>query len=1130
MELRKKKLFFHPSDLKIFMESRFASYMERWCVEDKSVSELRDDYRAAKQEEGAHEEALLKKMRTKGKKIVSIKRDSYGVMRKHTREAMKSGADVVFRAYLEFDNFSGVVSFLIKKPGKSELGDFHYEILIAKLSKEIKPHFAIYLRYYAEMLEQEQGIPPKSVAVALSDGKPKPIKVQGYAAYYNSLKLAFLDFQKNWSANHQPDPVDSRSFGMWSGYKERILDEQRHLLLVANITRAQVKKLNKAGITTIDDLADTKKNTIPKIDRNTFKRLKEQARIQIASEKQDEPKFKVLPHEEGRAIGLALLPPVTDNDIFFDVKGTSVIDGGLQYLWGAVYFGADGSRNFKDFWAHNHLQENQAFMDFVDWAYSMWEENPSMHIYHYGSSDVAALRRLMGKYGEKEHQIDTLLKNAVFVNLSDVVRNGVLIGERSYSIKNVERLYRDKLDTDVATGRDSVVLYGDWVASPDGKTWKTSKILNTIRNNNIDHCNSIQELANWLQKQQTNSRIIYIDTRYSDDEREVKEEQQNAMCLRDRLLEMSKDEADKNKQLVLRNLAWLLQFHQRENKPVWWLFFERLGKTAEDLYDDKDCLAGLERTKKKPFFPTERSKNQAFEYKFNPDQQFKGIPLGKKRKFHVLEDKTITLTAHDDYDPYAGLISFQSKEEPPKRISLIPVEYVNPHPIPNAIFDVIQSLLKSNFSPSAIVDFLFRNKPRFVNGARDPIVNPELSKEDFTKAIISTVNDMNQSCLCIQGPPGSGKTHTASHVISDLLSRKCRVGISSNSHNAILNLMREIARVLAKQEGDELLIKVGGNAEDPTFNDLNIKYCKNARELGFEIYDSSVCIGATAWVFCDDKFAMEENKKKLDYLFIDEAGQVEVANLVGMSRCARNIVLMGDQMQLAKPIKASHPDESGKSILDYLFPEEGTIKADSGIFLPRTHRMHPNLCKFISKQIYEGRLQSVEETHEHEIDLPSDILPINAGVHFIPVEHEGNSQGSEEEIEVIKNLAEQIIGQNLWDGSTITWKDILFIAPYNYQVNRLVNALDKNARIGTVDIFQGQEAPIVFVSMCASHASNIPRGLDFLFSKNRLNVAISRAQSLAIVVGSPQLATTQANSLEQMELINFYCSIVQYGS
>ena len=314
-----------------------------------------------------------------------------------------------------------------------------------------------------------------------------------------------------------------------------------------------------------------------------------------------------------------------------------------------------------------------------------------------------------------------------------------------------------------------------------------------------------------------------------------------------------------------------------------------------------------------------------------------------------------------------------------------------------------------------------------------------------------------------------------------------------------------------------------GDKEDAIFERDNVNYVASVTKFTPQ---DGCCFGGTAWAFSN-----EHVKDSFDYLFIDEAGQVSVANMIGMSQSCSNIILMGDQMQLGQPIQGTHPGESGMSILDYLLEDHATIPSDIGVFLPKTFRMHPNVCDMISRQVYEGKLSSDEVTHKHVVATSGPLITQPSGVCFVPVAHEGNTQGSPEEVAQITAIANELIGSPYWldpDGNerVIGWGDILFVAPYNYQVNLLRAALGDEARIGSIDKFQGQEAPIVILSMCASDAADSPRGIDFLFSKNRLNVAISRAQALAIVVGNPKLAQTSVNSLKQMEQINFFCDIV----
>ena len=1109
--------------------------MERSLLEDQSKSSLLDPEDAIlknlQQKGFDHETEFLSSLISDGKKVLEIKYENTNLMLEKTKEAMTNGLDVIAQGYLEKDNFGGVADFLIKVSGKSNFGDYHYEVWDTKLSKKMKPYFAIQLCSYAEMLENVQGIRPEKLAIILGDKKIINLRTQDYFAYYQLIKSSFVSYHNSWNASEIPDPAQSKTHGRWSQYAKKILEDRRHLSLIANITQSQIKRLESAGIFTIDDAANMSPISIPKLSEEISERIKIQAEMQKSSENKHKPDYKVLPHDGERSVGLSLLPPHSDLDIFFDIEGFPHVEGGLEYLWGSTYFDNSGVRQFRDFWGHNPEEERKAFSDFVDWAFRRWLKDPSMHIYHYGSYEVTALRRLMGSNGIKEYEVDMLLRNEVFVDLYNIVRHGIIIGEPSYSIKNVEHLYREKRDTEVSSGGESIIIYEEWRSNPDGLTWETSEVLKAIRDYNIDDCNSTQELAEWLRAQQSSHNIKYYKDLSENEEVDDKEEETEATILRDKILDKALSETDETKQSVLKNLAWLLEFHKRENKPTWWRFFDRLGLTEIDLYEDMECLVGLVRTKREPFLHKPRARNLTYEFSFDINQPFKG----HTKYFYVLNDDRFKLTTIS-FDPDDGLICLQSKGAPPNRISLIPDQFVNPAPIPKAIQDVIEKNMKNNFSSSAINDFLFRKKPRFINGPKNPILEPNLPGEEFIKAIVLAANELDSSYLCIQGPPGAGKTFTARNVIGNLIANKKRVGISSNSHKAIINLMEGVADHLLENNITGNLIKIGGEDDDPIFDKTNVFFRKDAKACGEELNDKPLCIGGTAWLFCNSYLTEEEGIEKFDYLFIDEAGQVSVANLVGMSRIAKNIILMGDQMQLGQPSQGSHPDESGQSILDYLLQDQATISSDMGIFLPKTYRMHPDLCRVVSNQVYDSRLISAEVTNKHVLDIPPNVLPAKYGIHFIPVVHEGNTQGSEEEVDVIKTLANKLINTPFWpeqrDGNFrhIDWSDILFVAPYNYQVNLLKAALGSSARVGSVDKFQGQEAPIVFVSMCASNASESPRGIEFLFSKNRLNVAISRAQSLAIVVGSPNLAQTPVNNLRQMELVNFYAEIIKCGS
>ncbi len=288
-------------------------------------------------------------------------------------------------------------------------------------------------------------------------------------------------------------------------------------------------------------------------------------------------------------------------------------------------------------------------------------------------------------------------------------------------------------------------------------------------------------------------------------------------------------------------------------------------------------------------------------------------------------------------------------------------------------------------------------------------------------------------------------------------------------------------------------------------------------------------IGGTAWLF-----ARPDMANTLDYLFVEEAGQFALANVVAVAASAPNLILLGDQMQLAQPTQAVHPGESGLSALEYLLHGHATVPPELGIFLGRSYRMHPDICRVVSEAYYDDRLGSVPETAANRIiGAAATSIGVEAGVRFIPVEHDGCTDRSSQEVDEIEQLVAALLGCAVTvKGSAprpMTIGDILIVAPFNVQMRALARRLSvrfgAGVRVGTVDKFQGQEAPVVIVSMCASTLDDAPRGPEFLLSPNRLNVAISRAQALAIVVGSPKLGDARVTSVKEMRLVSGWCRV-----
>ncbi len=1126
-----QELVFSPSDLTTYVDSPFASWMTRFVLDNKDVAIARDEpdgFMNLLAERGIeHEKAQLEKFRSEGFSIVEIPTTgSKNDRLEATKEALRSGADVIYQAYLTLPPFAGVADFLVKVRGSSELGDWHYVVWDTKLSSVVKPAYLLQTCCYAEMLNEIQGVLSETLTIALGNGSDESFRTLDYMSYYQAIKMEFLDAQRNFNALDQADPGQSDSWGNWSGYANQLFLERDDLIQVANIRRNQITRLNAAGIISMQQLAELNEDTqIKRINSLMLARLRSQAAIQFNSRGLSRPLFTITatPNQ-----GLALLPPPSDKDIFFDIEGFPLEKGGLEYLWGSTYFD-NGERQFLDFWAHNADQEKQCFVDFITWAYARWIADTSMHIYHYASYEITACLKLMGRHGVCEMEVDQLLRNEVFIDLYKLVKNALLLGEPRYSIKNVEHLYRPKRATDVANGGDSVVVYERWrtefrsarpglIANRDA--WKNSKDLSDIRDYNKDDCDSTQELVVWLREQQAQHQIAYTGKQ----EVVVAPESEaltNLIELRNALLTKAKidNEAALGSGNVAETLAWLLEFHRRESKPVFWRLFDRKSQSEDELFDDLDCIANCERTAHPPYKQNPRDRNLTYQYRFDPSQECKG----KSGAFYIhgdVENSKLEVVSVDTAD---GIVCVKSSKEPPFAITLIPDEYVRPDPIPSAIEAVAQRYLESSGGIDAIVDFLQRAAPRIARIVQGQEIISNTPGTDRLAATITAVVGMQNTCLTIQGPPGTGKTYTASHVITQLMRDGKKVGITSNSHKAINNLLIGAAQV-CKEEGIAAAFICTSNT-DAQLENLGVSITTNGKLI--EHMASSTVVGTTAWGFC-----RQDLEKQFDYLFVDEAGQVSVANLVGMSRATHNIVLIGDQMQLGQPTQGAHPGESGLSVLDYYMGQQATIPDNQGIFLGITWRMHPKVNQFISDAIYEGRLHAATGNENQLIRVPNGyagVLDQEAGVVVVPVDHTGNTQASDEEVEQIAKLTQELIGRTKISKTgaetKVGWQDILYVAPYNFQVNKLKNRLAQlpggaAAQVGSVDKFQGQEAAIVFLSMCSSDANESARGLDFLFDERRLNVAVSRAKSLAVIVMNPSLATTRVANPDQMKKVN----------
>ena len=962
------------------------------------------------------------------------------------------------------------------------------------------------------MIEAVQGRLPDNLTVVLGTQEKATYRTRDFYAYYQRIKSDFLQLQHTFDATKPVDPFSAGDVGEWSSYVDTLREQQDHLSKIANITRNQINKLNALGIMTCAELVSETRASLPKINVQVYQRLKQQAAIQLESESAGKIACECLPEVSGEdRLGFRALPPHSNSDLFFDLEGFPFTDGGLEYLWGVTCFDENGQRLFWERWAHDHQQEKNALIDFVNFAFTRWQNDRNMHVYHYGHYEISVLKRLMGRYGVMENQIDDMLRAGVFVDLYQIVRHAVLVGAPSYSIKKVELLYREARDTDVASGDDSVVVYANWRSNPDGDDWQHSEALKFIRSYNIDDCDSTQELTEWLRGEQRRSGIDYQPLDITAVKATTPSEGSVLLphkVTEDKLRNIAADTRNEpDDRHIATVLADLTDFYQREDKPTWWKFFERLEMTFDELYEDPDCLVDC------VFMEHDASgKQPVLIYQYDINQEFRNKRFTQAFVIGANGQK-VSIKAVDT-DKGHVQIKADSGFGLPQNITLISYEIFNKKSLEASLWDCAQRFAEFRQIHPALKCFLLRQSPGIDSDLLRAI---DAARDDQKLALIEqAVSAMNDTFLSIQGPPGTGKTYTASHVILHLLGQGKRIGVSSNSHAAINHLLMATAQLSVDKQTPYPIYKIQTDNDDDIFRNYPIQHVNTTRKSPFEMTSTGL-VGFTVW-------GAQNTGPQLDYLFVDEAGQVSIANLIAMARVARNIVVMGDQMQLPQPVQGTHPGDSGKSVLDFLLDDLRTIPAEKGIFLNRTYRMHNDVNQFISTMIYEGRLENHLACDNQKIIYPVATSFPETGIFPVCIPHSGNKQHSPEEVSKITELVNHFLTCTFRekDGSVrpVTTGDILVVAPFNHQVNELKKHIGSRARVGTVDLFQGQEAPIVIVSMAASQAVDSPRGVDFLLNINRLNVAISRAQALAVVVHAESLLEGTPDKIEDIRRFN----------
>ena len=1104
----------------------------------------------------AHEQRYIDQLTSAGRTVVEMQlRDprtpeELRASEAETLAAMRDGVDVIFQGTFFDGRWRGHPDFLVRRDDRpSALGSWSYDVADTKLAKRVKAAAILQMCVYADLLGRLQGVPPETISVVTGDRESHVHRLDDYAAYYRAAKRRFEErvFPADASAapaaprtDTYPEPVDHcRVCSWWQVCMDRRRADD-HLSIVAGAAKTQRRQLVEAGVPTLAALgrlpADRQVRTIqPRI----LERLRRQAALQLEKRTDGVDRYELIPpnpDEPGK--GLAALPPPSRLDVFFDIEADPwALDDGLEYLFGWTETRSDGSTPYSALWAHDRAQEKAMLEAFVDMVMARLADDPEMHVYHYGGYESGALKRLMQRHATREDEIDRMLRGRVLVNLYDhVVRPGVRASLESYSIKKLETFYMPHREGGITQAGFSVVEYERWMETAD------PAILDAIAAYNRDDCVSNLLLRDWLEARRDEALATHPEW-YPDGlvprpgavdgspSEQVRADQQETvareLALRDGV---PIDRGSRSPQEQARwLLAALLDWHRREAKPQWWDHYRLAEASVEELVSDPAALGEL--SFEADLGSSDRSR--LHRYRFDPAQESK-----------VVEGKTmIALAPGPDgwdqsavtviaFDPLAGTVDLKRNPGNTHPQALIPAKPYGPEPMRGALGRLADHVIAAGIDGAgrfrAARDLVMRELPR-IDGvtAGATLARPD---EDQTEVARRLGLALRSTVLALQGPPGTGKTYTAARMILDLVEGGRRIGVTAQSHRVIANLL-EAVRDAAVAEGRSIRLAQRSDADDepPPIGIERIASPAAARDgLAGRTWD---VVGGTAWLW-----AREDMDAAVDVLFVDEAGQLSLATVCSVAGAADSVVLLGDPNQLPQVSQGTHPEGAAASALEHLVGEAKTIAPERGLLLGTTYRLHPDVNAYVSDAFYEGRLiaargNSLQDVGEGE--------PVGGtGIRHVPLAHAGASNRSTVEAEWIAAAIDSLRGRRWRDRKgaerPLTVDDVLVVAPYNAQVAEITRAgrarLGSQPNVGTVDKFQGREAPIAIYSMTTSTPDDAPRDIEFLYSANRLNVAVSRARGLAVVLASPALLQVACKTPEQMRLVNALCRLVEVAA
>jgi len=1110
-----------------------------------------------------HERRFLAELEAAGRRATRIEpdgaiEDRAARLRRaaaETEQAIRRGDDVIYQATFFDGRWLGFADFLLRVETPSALGPWSYEVADTKLARHTKASALLQICSYIDQLTRIQGLAPRWMHVALG-GSARAVerfRVADYMAYYRQARRLFEEKVAATEPAYPPvatypEPVDHCDVCRWSELCTARRRADDDLSRVAGITSRQRGALKARDVPTRRGLAGLVLPLVPPLEEvrpESLERVRRQARLQVEGDDAGRTLHELVEPtrlndgtlEPNR--GLLALPQPRPGDLFFDIEGDPyAFDDGIEYLFGVLEPGlpdADGNATFHAFWARDadgrvtRDAEKLAFEQLTDFFMERVARDPAIHIYHYAAYEPTALAALMGRHATRETEVDSLLRGSVLVDLFRVVRQGIRASVESYSIKRLEPLYGFTREIDLRDAGSSIAAFEAWLQL-DGESARDDESLRTIERYNHDDVVSTLLLRDWLEARRPElaAQVGEPLPRPAPKPGEAPEELGEALAhikeIADRLTDgVPADAAERSPAQHARwLLAQLLSWHRREEKSFWRRYFTLMNDlTDEDRIAEKEPMGRLTYVG----VVDQVKRSRIHRYRFPPQEH--AIQVGRDVRDPATRGSPGSVVAIDEAACTIDL-SRGTASAAPHPTSLVPFDYVATDPLRESLLRIGEWVaahgIEADGPYRTARDLLLRLPPRAGQRADEALAH---AHEDVSSAAVRLALALDETYLPIQGPPGAGKTYSGAHMILALVAAGRRVGVVANSHRVIGNLLDMVATEAARLH---VLVRIGQRTEQNGEWTCRaaVPYTTNGRALAALHAGTVDVVGGTAWTWSRDEFA-----RSVDVLVVDEAGQIALANAVAVSPAARNLILLGDPQQLDQPLKGSHPPGAERSALAHLLDGAPTMPPGHGLFLDHTWRLHPDICRYTSEVFYEGRLDPQAGNERQHLAGAAPLA--GTGTRYVPVEHTGNQNGSPEEADRIAELISALVaGGSSWtdrDGEhrPLALADVLIVAAYNAQVGEIKRRLP-GARVGTVDKFQGQEAPVSIYSMASSTPADAPRGMEFLYSLNRLNVATSRARCLSVLVASPGLVRVRCRTPRQMRLANALCRLLEMAA